>query len=68
MGFVAGMSISAIARLHHTWNSLEPETRQTFQVLQGLFDPQLSFKRYRSELAISTPPVLPYLYVLSLHF
>jgi len=63
IGLLAGMSMSSISRLKHTWNALNPVPKEVFTKLQILFDPAAGFKTYRVEVgqAGSKGAVLPYL-------
>lgn len=63
MGLLAGLNVSAISRLKHTWAALTPALRETYTNLQAVFNPQNGGKRYRQEVATAKTkgPVLPYL-------
>jgi len=72
MGLLAGMNVSSVSRLRHTWDDLSPQQLQTYKNLQSLFDPAGSFKNYRAEVATAQGKgaVLPYigLYLSDLTF
>eukprot|EP01117_Protostelium_nocturnum_P002117 TRINITY_DN1275_c0_g1_i2.p1 TRINITY_DN1275_c0_g1~~TRINITY_DN1275_c0_g1_i2.p1 ORF type:complete len:961 (-),score=434.76 TRINITY_DN1275_c0_g1_i2:148-3030(-) len=63
MGLLAGLNVSAVSRLRHTWAGLTPVLKETYTNLQAVFSPAASFKRYRQELttARTKGSVLPYL-------
>ena len=62
MGIVAGLNVSSITRLKHTYLEIDPKLTQQFQVLEKIMDPSLSFKNYRAALSLSKLPTLPYLF------
>jgi len=61
MGVIAGINMSAISRLKHTFADLDKTTKNMLEILQVLLNPGSSFKNYRQELHNANPPCLPYL-------
>jgi len=61
MGIVAGLNMSSINRLKHTFNDVNVNVINKFKELVKLMHPQGSFKMYRQALAKSKTPIIPYL-------
>lgn len=65
MGFVAGLNISAVTRLHKTWAVVDKHLVKNLEDLQTLMHPSNSSKLYRAahKEATSRGPCIPYLYI-----
>jgi len=61
MGVVAGINMSAVSRLKHTFADLDKKVRDVMDQLQQLLNPGSSFKSYRQELQKCRLPCMPYL-------
>jgi hypothetical protein len=64
MGVIAGLNVSAVSRLSHSWGKVEKSTVATMKRLQAIFDPSNSHKAYRSAYSAARQrgiPAIPYL-------
>jgi Rap guanine nucleotide exchange factor 1 len=63
MGIIAGLNVSAVSRLTHTWGKVEKHARDRMKKLQAIFDPSNSHKAYRTAYssARANGPAIPYL-------
>eukprot|EP00027_Filamoeba_sp_ATCC50430_P005468 CAMPEP_0168560888 /NCGR_PEP_ID=MMETSP0413-20121227/11301_1 /TAXON_ID=136452 /ORGANISM="Filamoeba nolandi, Strain NC-AS-23-1" /LENGTH=1108 /DNA_ID=CAMNT_0008592221 /DNA_START=186 /DNA_END=3513 /DNA_ORIENTATION=- len=60
---IAGLNISAVSRLKHTWDQVEKGSAEALKKMQETFNPANSFKIYRQARyeATSKGPVMPYI-------
>lgn len=61
MGVLAGLTMSPVARLNHTFSSVKAPHLALFEQLQELMNPTGSFKAYRDALRQCSGMTLPYL-------
>ena len=62
MGIFAALEISAVSRLHHTFNGLKKKHRTQIQDLKALFDPRNSYQNYRNATQSLQTASVPYMY------
>jgi len=61
MAIIAGLNFSSVFRLRYTREEMPAQTQKTIQELEKIMSSESSFKFYRSKLAASDPPCIPYL-------
>ncbi|EGG18415.1 Ras guanine nucleotide exchange factor [Cavenderia fasciculata] len=61
MAIIAGLNFSSVYRLKFTRDELSQQIMRTYGDLEKIMNSESSFKAYRTRLAASSPPALPYL-------
>jgi len=63
---IAGLNISAVNRMKHTWDQVNKKQRESLAKMQEVFSPSNSFKLYRNTIRVATSKgaVMPYLGVV----
>jgi hypothetical protein len=61
MGFVAGLNMSCVSRLKHTFNQVSKRSLEQYKALQELLDPKSSFKSLRDAIKNGGTTILPYI-------
>ncbi|GAM22778.1 hypothetical protein SAMD00019534_059530 [Acytostelium subglobosum LB1] len=61
MAIIAGLNFSSVYRLKFTRAELSAQTQRMYDDLEKIMNSESSFKNYRTRLAASRPPLLPYL-------
>ncbi|KAL6061251.1 Ras guanine nucleotide exchange factor domain-containing protein [Balamuthia mandrillaris] len=61
MGIIAGINMSAVARLRHTKGQLKSKRKEVFAKVESLMNPERSYFNYREELHRSPTPLMPFL-------
>jgi len=61
MSFIAGLNLSCVHRLKKTTKKLSAEKKKLLEKYHTLMSPDSSYKIYRAELKVTSPPLLPYL-------